>query len=130
MPVLLASVGLLLAAMAPDQLKSADAPGLSAIKPASLSASIRFLSDDLLEGRDTGTPGHALAARYSGHPLRPLVAQIFPTSGLERWNRFRTEVVRKRIADFSRRESRGKRLERHASEFVQRRHHRSFSCER
>ena len=78
----------------------------------------------------SGRRANALAARYSGHPLRPLVAQIFPTSGLERWNRFRTKVIRKRIADFSRRESRGKRLERHAPEFVQRRHHRSFSCER
>ena len=39
MPVLLASVGLLLAAMAPDQLKSAGAPGLSAIKPARVSKS-------------------------------------------------------------------------------------------
>ena len=78
----------------------------------------------------SGRRANALAARYSGHPLRPLVAQIFPTSGLERWNRFRTKVIRKGIADFSRRESRGKRLERHAPEFVQRRHHRSFSCER
>ena len=56
--------------------------------------------------------------------------KFFQASGLERWNRFRTKVIRKRIADFSRRESRGKRLERHAPEFVQRRHHRSFSCER
>ena len=76
----------------------------------------------------SGRRANALAARYSGHPLRPLVAQIFPTSGLERWNRFRTKVIRKRIADFSRRESRGKRLERDAPEFVQRRHYRSFSC--
>src|SRR5437764_1244764 len=58
------------------------------------------------------------------------VEEIFPTSGLERWNRFRTQIIRKGIGNFSRRESRGKRLERHASESVRRRHHRWFSCER
>ncbi len=62
--------------------------------------------------------------------LRPLVAQIFPTSGLERWNRLRTKVIRTGIADFSRCQSCGKRLERHAPQFIQRRQHRSFSCER
>ncbi len=91
---------------------------------------VRKITPSALDPEVPAERANALAARYSGHPLRPLVAQIFPTSGLERWNRFRTKVIRKRIADFSQRESRGKRLERHAPEFVQRRHHRSFSCER
>ena len=63
----LATIGLWplwLAAIAPAELSKAGAAGLQAIQPASLSASIRFLSDDLLEGRDTGTRGHAVAARY------------------------------------------------------------------
>ena len=75
MPVLLASIALWLGAISPDQLKNAGAAGLSAIRPSSLSASIRFLSDDLLEGRDTGTPGHAIAARYFATQLQAAGAE-------------------------------------------------------
>ena len=57
-------------AIAPAELARAGAPGMSAISPAALSAHIRFLSDDLLEGRDTGTRGHALAARYFASQLQ------------------------------------------------------------
>ena len=35
------------------------------ITPEGLRAHVRFLSDDLLEGRGTGTRGHEIAARYS-----------------------------------------------------------------
>ena len=45
-------------------------PGMAAIEPASLSAHIKFLADDLLEGRDTGTKGHAIAARYFASQLQ------------------------------------------------------------
>jgi len=46
------------------------------ITPEGLRAHVRFLSDDLLEGRGTGTRGHEIAARYSaaqfeGMGLRP-----------------------------------------------------------
>src|SRR3954447_9903431 len=34
------------------------------IKPAALASHIRFLADDLLEGRETGSRGFELAARY------------------------------------------------------------------
>ena len=60
----------LLPAIAPAELAKAGAPGMSAVSPAALSAHIRFLSDDLLEGRDTGTKGHAVAARYFASQLQ------------------------------------------------------------
>ncbi len=40
------------------------APGIAAIRPAALSARVRFLSDDRLEGRFPGTRGHEIAERY------------------------------------------------------------------
>ena len=45
---------------APDEAR----PGVEAIRGAALTAHVRFLADDLLEGRGTGTRGHAIAARY------------------------------------------------------------------
>jgi hypothetical protein len=37
---------------------------MAAIRPDAIRADMRFLSDDLLEGRGTGTRGHQLAAKY------------------------------------------------------------------
>jgi len=37
---------------------------LESVRPAALEAHLRFLADDLMEGRGTGTRGYALAARY------------------------------------------------------------------
>jgi hypothetical protein len=65
-----AVAGLVFAAVAPAELARIGAPGLAAIEPAALSAHIRFLADDLLEGRGTGTPGHAIAARYFAAQLQ------------------------------------------------------------
>src|SRR3954469_19896664 len=39
------------------------------ITPEGLRAHVRFLSDDLLEGRGTGTRGHEIAAHYSASQL-------------------------------------------------------------
>src|SRR5437764_11274801 len=39
-------------------------PALDAVSPAAISAHVRFLSDDLLEGRYSGSRGHAVAERY------------------------------------------------------------------
>jgi len=64
------ALGFFLAAISPAELARVGAPGLSAIEPAALSAHIRFLADDLLEGRGTGTPGHAIAARYFAAQLQ------------------------------------------------------------
>ena len=49
--------------------------GLDAIHPAALASHLRYLADDLLEGRGTGTRGYDLAARY--------VASRFEALGLE-----------------------------------------------
>jgi hypothetical protein len=38
------------------------------VRPETISATVRFLSDDLLEGRGTGTRGHAIAEQYVGGP--------------------------------------------------------------
>ncbi len=40
------------------------AAGLAAIRPQALSARVRFLSSELLEGRETGTRGHEIAELY------------------------------------------------------------------
>lgn len=61
-------VAMLLFAAAP--LLAADNP----IKPEAIAAHVRFLADDLLEGRETGSRGHAIAARY--------VASQFAVAGL------------------------------------------------
>src|SRR5262245_46317856 len=37
---------------------------MSAIRPGAIRSHIRYLSDDLLEGRGTGTRGYLLAAKY------------------------------------------------------------------
>jgi hypothetical protein len=62
----------LLIAAPPADLKTQGEAGLSAIRPEALSAHIRFLADDLLEGRDTGSRGHAIAARYFAAQLQAL----------------------------------------------------------
>jgi Zn-dependent M28 family amino/carboxypeptidase len=48
---------------------------LRSIRPEAIRADMRFLADDLLEGRGTGTRGHLLAARW--------VASQFESMGLE-----------------------------------------------
>jgi hypothetical protein len=48
---------------------------LRSIRPEAIRADMRFLADDLLEGRGTGTRGHQLAARW--------VASQFESLGLE-----------------------------------------------
>jgi peptidase M28-like protein len=47
-------------------------PAFEAIKGDHVSAAVRFLSDDLLEGRGTGTRGHAIAARYVASQMQAL----------------------------------------------------------
>jgi len=68
-------------AIAPAELARVGAPGLAAIRGASLSAHIRFLADDLLEGRAPGTPGHALAARYLAAQLQAAGAEPAGAAG-------------------------------------------------
>lgn len=48
---------------------------LEAIRPEAIRADMRFLADDLLEGRGTGTRGHEIAARF--------MASEFEAMGLE-----------------------------------------------
>lgn len=57
----IAALALTLLAAA-STLPAADAPP---IRPEAIAAHIAFLSDDLLEGRETGTRGYDIAARYS-----------------------------------------------------------------
>lgn len=84
-PVLLA---LVLGAATPagpgpaDLLRAGD-PGLQAVRPAAISAGTRFLSSDLLEGRGTGTRGHAVAALWVATRMEALGLE--PAAGDGRW---------------------------------------------
>jgi Zn-dependent M28 family amino/carboxypeptidase len=49
---------------APPDAAAFAAPALAAIRPESVSAHVRFLADDALEGRGTGERGYTVAARY------------------------------------------------------------------
>ena len=51
--------------------------------PASLSANTRFLSSDLLEGRNTGTRGHEVAALYVATQMQAIGLE--PEAGEGRW---------------------------------------------
>jgi len=62
----------LLLAVPPPDLKAQGEAGLKAIHAETLSAHVRFLADDLLEGRGTGTRGHAIAARYVAGQLQSM----------------------------------------------------------
>jgi len=65
-------LGALLFAAPPSDLKMQGAAGIEAIRGDALSAHIRFFADDLLEGRATGSLGHAIAARYFATQLQAL----------------------------------------------------------
>ena len=75
--LLIAAVGVASTALA--QGTDLDSPAvrraLEAVRPAALEAHMRFLADDLLEGRGTGTRGYDIAAEY--------VASRFAALGLE-----------------------------------------------
>jgi Peptidase family M28 len=61
-----------LLALSPAELRKKAAPGLSAIHPEAIAAHVRFLADDLLEGRRSGELGHAIAERYVAARLEAL----------------------------------------------------------
>lgn len=71
MPLACAVAAILLGAPPADLARIAE-PGLRALRGDALSAHVRFLADDLLEGRGTGTRGHAIAARYLAAQLQAL----------------------------------------------------------
>src|SRR5439155_11011002 len=56
-------------------------PALDAVRPQAISATVRFLSDDLLEGRATGTHGHAIAEQYVAAQMQAL--GLRPAGGSE-----------------------------------------------
>jgi len=47
-------------------------PALEAVRPQAISATVRFLSDDLLERRGTGTRGHPMAEQYVAAQMQAL----------------------------------------------------------
>jgi hypothetical protein len=72
-PMLLAGLLLATAPLAAQSQAVRDEPQFSA---AEIRKHVTFLAGDKLAGRDAGTPGHELAARY--------VAEQFASLGLER----------------------------------------------
>jgi hypothetical protein len=80
---LAAVLGLAALAAAPAQ-SPAPAPAADAvpvIDPAALGAHMRFLSDDLLQGRATGSDGYLIAARYVAAQFEALGLQPAGTDG-------------------------------------------------
>jgi Peptidase family M28 len=61
-----------LLALPPAELRRSAAPGLAAVRPEAIAAHVRFLADDLLEGRRSGERGHAIAERYVAAQLAAL----------------------------------------------------------
>jgi hypothetical protein len=59
------------------------ATGIDAGSPGALSATTRFLSSDLLEGRATATRGHEIAALYVATRMQGIGLE--PAAGEERW---------------------------------------------
>src|SRR6185436_20139475 len=57
-------IPLAVALLAAGDLAEVAAPGLAALSQKEIRADVRFLADDLLEGRRAGDPGHHVAARY------------------------------------------------------------------
>jgi hypothetical protein len=54
----------------PDLISSGATSAASGIRPEAIAAHIRFLADDLLEGRATGERGHRVAAAYVASQLQ------------------------------------------------------------
>lgn len=65
-PFKIALKAAIVTALVAGRVPAADSGAVAeqAIRPAALRAHVRFLADDLLEGRGTGTRGHEIAARY------------------------------------------------------------------
>jgi hypothetical protein len=77
---------------------SSSAPqqaALNAIRPEAIRAHMRFLSDSLLQGRGTGTPGYEIAARYVATQLEG--AGLHPAGVNGTW--YQTVPLRKSVLD-------------------------------
>ncbi len=59
----------------------ADRSAAASIQPQAIASHIRFLADDLLGGRDPGTPGYDVAARYVASELQSLGLQAAGENG-------------------------------------------------
>ena len=70
---------------------------LKAIRPEAIRAHMRFLSDSLLTGRDPGTPGYDIAAKYVASQLEGIGLQPGGSNGS--W--YQTVPFRKAIVDVS-----------------------------
>ncbi len=78
--------------------RSSPAPEQSAmnsIRPEAIRAHMRFLSDSLLQGRGTGTPGYQIAARYVATQLE--AAGLHPAGVNGTW--YQTVPLRKSVLD-------------------------------
>jgi hypothetical protein len=77
---------------------SSSAPeqaAMNSIRPEAIRAHMRFLSDSLLQGRGTGTPGYQIAARYIATQLE--AAGLHPGGVNGTW--YQTVPLRKSVLD-------------------------------
>ncbi len=82
---LAASSAAFCAASGAQELSAADQAAANAaikvIRPEAIAAHMRFLSDDLLEGRQTGSRGHEIAAHYVATELEAMGLKPAGVSG-------------------------------------------------
>ena len=79
--MILLSLFFLADAAGPNAAESGDDAALQSIRPESIRAAMRFLSDDLLEGRGTGTRGYEIAAKYMATEFEAMDLQAAGDNG-------------------------------------------------
>jgi Peptidase family M28/PA domain len=82
-------------ALAQGSSSAPEQAALNAIRPDAIRAHMRFLSDSLLQGRGTGTPGYQIAARYVATELE--AAGLHPAGVNGSW--YQNVPLRKSVAD-------------------------------
>src|SRR5689334_13527201 len=61
--------------------RAAAEQAMKQVRPDGIRAHMRFLSDDLLEGRGTGTPGYQIAAKYVASEMEAMGLQPAGVNG-------------------------------------------------
>ncbi len=79
----------LLAAVTPVPSGAGLPEGLDAVRPEAIEAHMAYLAHDLLEGRETGTRGYELAARYVATQFQVLGLEPAGEEGYLQWIDFR-----------------------------------------
>jgi hypothetical protein len=82
-------------ALAQGSSPTPEQAAMNSIRPDAIRAHMRFLSDSLLQGRGTGTPGYQIAGRYVATRLE--AAGLHPAGVNRTW--YQTVTLRKSVVD-------------------------------